>query len=342
MEPNIVPQSQAEHALAARPQGGALALLAGGRAETAKALAHAISECHAVTKNAENSHHKYKYASADAIIEEGRKALAAAGLALVPIEASLNGSEREGPDRFELVRTFALLHTSGEITPLRVCWPVVPGNGRPLDKATAAADTSSLSYLLRDLLMMPRVDPSDDMNTRDDRPQPAKPPKPKQSLPANGEELQARLKAYEDKMVAAGRCKDGGIFAFVRQQCFPNKEKIFLSDWTQETIAKAMQAIQAFAKLHPASQPNAAPPASAPATNGHAPHHDAPGKLTLKQVVDMNALIIRKKADWRHILDIFALDPALERKDFPADKYGELMQALRDEPDPQPAAPARK
>lgn len=159
---------------AAQPQHSALAsLLTQPRPALAKALAKAIQSCSAVVKADVNQHHKYAYASADTIIEEGRKALAAAGLVLLPVEAALCGSEREGPDRFELVRTFVLLHDSGEAAPLRVVWPVVPQTGRPLDKATAAADTLSLSYLLRDLLLMPRVDPSDDVSGRDDRtPQP--------------------------------------------------------------------------------------------------------------------------------------------------------------------------
>jgi hypothetical protein len=55
---------------------------------------------------------------------------------------------------------------------------VVPERGRPLDKAFAVALTTSLSYLLRDLLQMPRGDEAD-MNARNDLPQeqhrPAKP-----------------------------------------------------------------------------------------------------------------------------------------------------------------------
>src|SRR5690348_5298074 len=97
---NII-ERPSEQPLAQRPNAGtgALAgLLAGGRAETAKALTAAITACHAVEKDATNKHHGYKYASADEIIKEGRKALASAGLALLPMEASLNGSERTGQD----------------------------------------------------------------------------------------------------------------------------------------------------------------------------------------------------------------------------------------------------
>jgi hypothetical protein len=150
--------------------GGALAHVLAGLPELAKGLLAAIAQCKPVPKGARNDFHKYAYAEADAIIEEGRAALLAGGCALLPVSASLNGSEREGPDRFELVRVFVLIHSSGQAVPLQVTWPVVPDRGRPLDKATAAADTLSLAYLLRDLLLMNRVDPADDVAGRQDRP----------------------------------------------------------------------------------------------------------------------------------------------------------------------------
>ena len=43
-------------------------------------------------------------------------------------------------------------------------WPIVTGKGKPLDKAVASARTSSLGYLIRDLLVAPRVHPTDDMD----------------------------------------------------------------------------------------------------------------------------------------------------------------------------------
>ena len=176
--------------------------------ELAKALAKAIAGCHSVAKDARNEFHKYDYASADAIINEARKALAEAGLVVVPVEASVNGSEREGADRFELVRTFLLLHESGESVPMRVVWPICTERGRPLDKATGAADTLSLSYLLRDLLLMPRVDPADEVNARDDRPrrEPAK-----KGPPADGAELEALVRRLDAKWSGEGKCAPGKV-----------------------------------------------------------------------------------------------------------------------------------
>lgn len=136
----------------------------------AKSLAVAQQKCRSVAKDSKNKFHNYKYASAEAIITEGKNALAETGLALLPVEQTLNGFSPTGEGRFELVRKFLLLDASGEKLPLMVCWPVVPEKGRPLDKATAIAATLSLAYLLRDLLLMPRVNPDDDLAGRQDEP----------------------------------------------------------------------------------------------------------------------------------------------------------------------------
>lgn len=206
--------------------GSALAHILGGLPELAKGLLAAIAHCKPVPKDARNTHHGYGYAAADAIIEEGRAALLAGNCVLLPVSASLNGSERDGPDRFELVRVFVLMHSSGQSAPLQVTWPVVPGNGRPLDKATAAADTLSLAYLYRDLLAMNRVDPADDVAGREDlqpkmkpkpQPKPAAPPKPA-PLPADGAELEQRLREFDRSMSQRGLSKAGECWDYVVNQ----------------------------------------------------------------------------------------------------------------------------
>lgn len=148
-------------------------------ANLAAALAAAQKKCQAVVQDKKNTFHGYRYASAEAIITEAREALSDTGLSLLPLRQSIDGG---GTDRYELQRTFLLLHTSGERMPLYVAWPVVPEKGRPLDKAAAIADTLSLSYLLRDLLLMPRIDEKDDANARDDRQ--AEPAQPREPEPA--------------------------------------------------------------------------------------------------------------------------------------------------------------
>jgi hypothetical protein len=151
----------------------------GGRPEIARALAAAQQRCRAVAHDAEVRYPgtRYNYASSEAVIEEAKHALAESGLSLLPVEQSVNGSGKDGSDRFELERKFLLLHSSGEFVPIVVRWPVCPEKGRPLDKATAAAATLSLAYLLRDMLLMPRVAAEDEVPARPEPPaRPASPP----------------------------------------------------------------------------------------------------------------------------------------------------------------------
>ena len=164
------------------PASLAMYLLSAPRPKLAAGLIEAIRACQSVAPDKRNNFHGYNYTSSEAIIEEGKAALLKGGLVLLPVEASVVGSEREGPDRFELVRILVLMHTSGESAPLKVTWPIYVDKGKPLDKATAAADTLSLAYLLRDLLLMVRVAPDDEVSGRDDRnaaPAPAPQGKPR-------------------------------------------------------------------------------------------------------------------------------------------------------------------
>jgi hypothetical protein len=134
-----------------------------------KALAAAQQKCRGASKDSRNNFHGYRYASAEAVITEAKSALADTGLALVPIEQEI----AESGGRYQLHRRFLLTHESGECLPLSVSWPAICDRAKPLDKAAGAAATSSLSYLLRDLLLMPRIDDVDDVAARADKPQPA-------------------------------------------------------------------------------------------------------------------------------------------------------------------------
>jgi hypothetical protein len=141
--------------------------------ELARALAAAQASIKAIPHDAQNQFMKYRYTSSESIIAECKNALAANGLALMPAGQSITVTDGQ----ILLVRQFTLLHTSGEERQLSTAWPIVPDKGRPADKATASAATTSLAYLLRDLLLAPRVDPADDLAGREDRP--AKKEKPK-------------------------------------------------------------------------------------------------------------------------------------------------------------------
>lgn len=183
-------------------------------AKLAAALSKAQARCKAVAHDAKNDFHKYRYTSAEAVIAEGKEALAAEGLALLPTGQSVRVEGDAAAQRFELVRRFALLHASGEERPIEWAWPVVPDRGRPLDKAVAGAATTSLAYLLRDLLLMPRVDEADDLAGREEREQPAPRPQPPVK-PRPG--LRAWFQQCEDALVAKRAIKPGDLWKHVEE-----------------------------------------------------------------------------------------------------------------------------
>lgn len=118
-------------------------------------LAHALLEAQraiqGVAKDARNEHHRFAYASADAMVGECRTALHSAGL--VAYRPSWTLSEDLGVVTCQM----ALLHAeSGEERVWQLSYPLVPDKGRPIDKALAGALSSSLGYWLRDLLLVPR------------------------------------------------------------------------------------------------------------------------------------------------------------------------------------------
>jgi hypothetical protein len=198
----------------------------------------------------------YQYTSSEAIIEVAKQALGDNGLAILPLEETLNGHEREGPDRFELVCKFVLLHISGEAQPLLRHWPVCPQNGRPLDKATATASTLCLAYLLRDLLLIPRVNPEDEVAARQDAPSQAarpqkpakkpakKPDRPGRGMPVDGAELFQRLKDYDAKLSQEGLCDAGELVRAIRDagKALGYPEEI--ARWTGAQIAFAVREVK--------------------------------------------------------------------------------------------------
>lgn len=127
------------------------------------ALAAAQQRARKVEKDSKNTFHKYAYASTESIIEAAKEALADSGLAIIPRAWKIVPPMSEG-GKATLERTFALVHGSGETTDILTAWPIVPDKGRPDDKALASALTSGLGYMLRDLLLMPRVDETDEMD----------------------------------------------------------------------------------------------------------------------------------------------------------------------------------
>lgn len=113
-----------------------------------------------VVKDGHNGFAKYDYVSAEALIRDSRAALHSAGLVLVPVSLGIVG---EGEER-RLDASWEVRDDEGAVVPVGCAWPVVVEKGRPLDKAIAVARTASLGYLLRDLLLLPRVAHEDELD----------------------------------------------------------------------------------------------------------------------------------------------------------------------------------
>lgn len=134
----------------------------------AAAMVKAQASAQAVAKTSENKFHRYRYASAEALIEEGREALSGAGLALITLRWEVLPAATEGASSRVHVH-YLLLHTSGESISLDATTSVLPEKGRPQDKAEATALTYNLGYFIRGLLLLPREEESIAVDQRDDR-----------------------------------------------------------------------------------------------------------------------------------------------------------------------------
>lgn len=140
--------------------------------QLASALLEAQRKAQAVGKDSTNTHQRYQYASAEAIIGEARKALNVSGLVLITlawrlVSVAANASKDYSATAYRIDVTYKLLHQTGEWHLFECSTPVVPGKGRPEDKAEFSALTANLAYFLRGLLLLPRLD-EDAIDQRDD------------------------------------------------------------------------------------------------------------------------------------------------------------------------------
>lgn len=141
-------------------------------ASIAAALVEAQGYARALFKEAKNQHHRYAYASAEQVIDEARRALGRAGLALIQTSDRLNreGVTRGGDGLIGYVEcSYTLVHKDGKSIDLSATMPVIVSKGRPDDKAYCAALTTCLAYFLRGLLLIPRDDDAAAIDQRDDR-----------------------------------------------------------------------------------------------------------------------------------------------------------------------------
>jgi hypothetical protein len=134
----------------------------------------------------------YSYASTEAMLDKYRLLLLEHGLVLELVSAEIqeaggyvvagskNASREEIGESLKTRCVFALTHISGESREYVRELPVCPGVGRPADKAALANQTETWGYMMRDLLMLPRVnsqkakqlDISGRVDEADDRPDP--------------------------------------------------------------------------------------------------------------------------------------------------------------------------
>ena len=123
----------------------------------ATALAAAQASADRIDKDSRNDFARYAYTSAEALLSMWTKIGEAHGLSLYPAALNIEGG---------VLRTCWILEQaeSEGTREIRMDWPIVEAKGKPMDKAVASARTSSLGYLIRDLLIAPRVHPTDDMD----------------------------------------------------------------------------------------------------------------------------------------------------------------------------------
>jgi len=174
----------------------------------------------AVEKDGNNTFHRYRYATAENMIEEARAAMHSAGLSFMLTGASLNpcdytvetvngkGQTSTFNVRMTVCSTFSLMCADGHLE-VSTEWPVIPEPGRPFDKALAAARTASLSYVLRDILLMPRAEEgtgldSDDRDPGVSAPVRPLPPRPAPVKPSSARRTREQVEAIEAAFAVLG------------------------------------------------------------------------------------------------------------------------------------------
>ncbi|MGA1523258.1 MAG: ERF family protein [Planctomycetota bacterium] len=158
-------------------------------AELYAALSRAQARVRGVAKDATNSFHRYDYASAEAVIDEARHALASCDLSASQTSLRViyhprqtepitdaKGRTRAPPQTGEIRMRLRLAHKSGEHADATYSWHWEADSGRPPDKAGAGAATTCRAYARRGLLLIPRgivgEVRADDRDDRDYQPPP--------------------------------------------------------------------------------------------------------------------------------------------------------------------------
>ena len=128
----------------------------------ATALAAAQASADRIDKDSRNDFARFDYTSAESMMAMWTVIGEAHGLILRP-KCVGRPVQIEGVTWLESV--WMVEHSeTGESLEVEGFWPIVEAKGKPMDKAVASARTSSLGYLIRDLLIAPRVHPTVDMD----------------------------------------------------------------------------------------------------------------------------------------------------------------------------------
>lgn len=145
--------------------------------DVAKGIVAAQAAVASVPNDAKNEHHRYRYTSAEAVIQAAKKAMEAGRVALVLVHWHLVDERGEGwtmPDRGsaeigQVAARWMLVGEAGGAVEVAASMPALADRGRPVDKAVATALTYLQAYVLRGVLSMARTEEHADVDQRDDR-----------------------------------------------------------------------------------------------------------------------------------------------------------------------------
>ena len=162
------------------------------------ALLAAQKQMKPIYKDGTNEYSKYKYTTAEQMLTECRKALNDNGLYVMR-----NGWSVPAPNM--VTSEFNVNHADSNETHISTChMPFYERKGTPLDKAMAAALTTTFSYFLRDLLCVPRTDELDALNDVPPDPPKRKAAPQKVEIYNGTEDQRDRLVKYvEKKMISS-------------------------------------------------------------------------------------------------------------------------------------------
>ena len=197
----------------------------------AEALLQAQQTLLSVGKESTNAFHKYKYASAETMFAACREALHESGLLVRRISWTIDVGSDVLTSVFEIAQP-----STGQRETCTTQWFIVEDKGRPKDKALGGALTTSFSYFLRDLLLLPREEETarrqeDEMDRRDDT----------EHTPVLGVVGAAALKKWlVEKEIAVE-----GLFDFLSKQGFKGKDLAMVPTSLKPKIAAWGKAILA-------------------------------------------------------------------------------------------------